>query len=233
MERRERTNSGGDLKGFFEQISKRKRAENSGAETGKMKEKLDKILGKLEKMETNIDELKAEFKNKEKKWEEEKKQLVERIAKLEQGEENREKEKRRNNIIINGLEEEGEVGAIVAELARSLQLNTRVVEAVRLGKKTEGKKRPVLVKCSSWEDKRNILAKKGALRDKGSTIYIDEDLTRKEREIQMKLKRKAREERSKGKRVMVRYQKMCIEEEWWFWNEVKDILEKGESKQKN
>lgn len=59
----------------------------------------------------------------------------------------------------------------------------------------------------NWEMKKNIMMKKKNLK-KG--IYIDDDLTRREREIQGKLRRMAMEEKEKGKEVKVSYMKMYI-----------------------
>lgn len=64
----------------------------------------------------------------------------------------------------------------------------------------------------NWEMKRNIMMKKKNL-EKG--IYIDDDLTRREREIQGKLRRMAMKEKEKGKEVKVSYMKMYIDGKWF------------------
>lgn len=235
---RQRTGSCGDLKGVFEQVAKRRRDEEM--EAGRLEAKLDRIIEKLDKMETGMEmcnkqmhELKNEFKMKEKKWEVEKNALLERINKLEENEELREKEKRKNNVMIYGLEEEGEADVAVKKLASSLQVTIKIEEAVRLGNKMDGKKRPVLVKLHNWEEKKSLLTKKGILRATKSKVFIDDDLTKREREVQMRIKERAKEERLKGKKVLMRYQKLCIDGIWWMWNTEKAELEKGSESTKN
>jgi inorganic pyrophosphatase len=54
-----------------------------------------------------IERLREEFKNKEKKWDEEKNSMSERIARLERKMENEERRRRKNNILITGWRDEG------------------------------------------------------------------------------------------------------------------------------
>jgi len=57
-------------------------------------------------------------------------------------------------------------------------------------------------------------------------IIIEDDLTRKEREIQQKLKRMAKEERERGDdKVKVGYMKINLKEKWLRWNERTGKLE--------
>lgn len=57
-------------------------------------------------------------------------------------------------------------------------------------------------------------------------IYIEDDLTRKEREIQQKLRELAREEREKGDNyTKVGYMKIHLGEKWYRWNEREGRLE--------
>ncbi|KAK9679278.1 hypothetical protein QE152_g40149 [Popillia japonica] len=48
-------------------------------------------------------------------------------------------------------------------------------------------------------------------------IYINDDMTKEEREIQGRIRRKAKEERTKGKKVKIRFQKLIVEGEQWSW----------------
>lgn len=205
-----------------------------------MEAKIDLILNKLENLEermetynVQIKELKAELTQKEQKWEEEKTMLTDRIAKLEYLEEVREKNKRRKNVIINGLSEEGEASEVVKKLADNLKIQLQFEDAARLGIKKDGKKRPILVKCADMEQKKRILSKKSSLRDAKSSIFIDDDLTRTEREIQVNIKKVAQEERTKGKKVQVFYQKVRVEDELWIWNMKTKALEKEQMGPKN
>ncbi|XP_073968234.1 uncharacterized protein [Bombus fervidus] len=57
----------------------------------------------------------------------------------------------------------------------------------------------------SMEEKRRIMKEKSKL-EKG--VYIDDDLTRKEREIQQHIRRVARERKEKGEYVKIGYKKL-------------------------
>ena len=59
-------------------------------------------------------------------------------------------------------------------------------------------------------------------------IYIEDDNTKKEREIRRKLKWIAEMERGKreeGKSATVRYMKIKVEDKWYKWNKRKNELE--------
>jgi predicted nucleic acid-binding Zn-ribbon protein len=84
----------------------------------KILEKLDKIKVEIKEaikemrkanqvVKREIERLREEFKNKEKKWEEEKNSMSERIARLERKMENEERRRRKNNILITGWRGEG------------------------------------------------------------------------------------------------------------------------------
>jgi hypothetical protein len=54
--------------------------------------------------------------------------------------------------------------------------------------------------------------------------YIDDDLTKEERETQKKLRELAREEKDRGKRVKIGYRKIQINGEWFRWDEREEKL---------
>jgi len=93
-----------------------------------------------------------------------------------------------------------------------------------------GSKEIIIAEINKWEQKNNVMKKKNKLK-KG--IIIENDLTRKEREIQRRLKELAREEREKGDgRVKVGYKKIYMRGKWHSWNEKKEELEeKGGGKE--
>lgn len=62
----------------------------------------------------------------------------------------------------------------------------------------------IIATLKSWEEKIRVMREKGKL-VKG--IYIDNDLTKKEREIQRRLRRIARAKRKKGEYVKIRKKK--------------------------
>ncbi|GLV33195.1 hypothetical protein CBL_20075 [Carabus blaptoides fortunei] len=81
-----------------------------------------------------------------------------------------------------------------------------------------------------------ILKNKNKL--KGSKIYIDNDLTIKDREIQLKLKRMADQKREKGNRTKVTCKKIQINEKWFVWDNIQErvveVLERcGDKREDN
>lgn len=81
-----------------------------------------------------------------------------------------------------------------------------------------------VVQIGEWEKKREIMAKKRNLK---KLIYIEDDLTREEREVQRKLRVRAGEKTEKRKKARVGYRKIQIEDKWYRWNERKGELEDG------
>lgn len=63
----------------------------------------------------------------------------------------------------------------------------------------------IVVTMKSMEEKRRIMKQKSKL-EKG--VYIDDDLTRKEREIQQHIRRLARERKEKGEYIKIGYKKL-------------------------
>ena len=72
--------------------------------------------------------------------------------------------------------------------------------------------------------KRDIMKKKKEL-EKRYGSFLDDDLTKEERQIQAEIRKIAREKRDKGKRVTIGYQKMWEDNKEWRWNESKGRLE--------
>lgn len=56
-------------------------------------------------------------------------------------------------------------------------------------------------------------------------IYINEDLTKKELEKGRLLRKRAKEERNRGRNVKVGYNKIIIDNEEWKWNYITESLE--------
>lgn len=71
-----------------------------------------------------------------------------------------------------------------------------------------------MAKLQNWDDKKGI--------------YIEDDLTREEREVQAKLRKIVHENRKEGKRTKVGYYKLCMEEKWRRWNERRERTRRTE-----
>lgn len=86
-----------------------------------------------------------------------------------------------------------------------------------------------LIELADMEDKKIIMENKSKLRQvKDRSVFINNDLSMGEREIQKQINRKMKEEREKGKTVRRGFNKLTIEGEVWRWN--KDIKEITKSK---
>lgn len=74
---------------------------------------------------------------------------------------------------------------------------------------------------------------KNKRRLEGTDCYIENDLTKEERGIQTELRKRAREEVSKGHTVKIGYKKIQINGQWYKYNEEvsKNELRWGEKKQ--
>jgi hypothetical protein len=77
----------------------------------------------------------------------------------------------------------------------------------------------IVADLESWGEKRKVMENKRKLREKkGKRVYIEDDLTKKERDIQKELRALAKEERQKGLRVKVGYKKIWIEGKGFRWD---------------
>lgn len=106
-------------------------------------------------------------------------------------------------------------------IKESLTIETKVKKASRSG--ISGGKDIILVELEGWETKREIMRRKKDLR---KDIFVEDDLTRKEREIQRELRRRASAERKKGDiNVKVGYKKIYMKDRWYRWTEMEEMLE--------
>lgn len=135
----------------------------------------------------------------------------------------REKEKweRRNNIVIKGLEkkEKGMEEIEIEFLKNEFGLKEGVGKIIIVGK---SKKEIALVELKDWKAKQKIMIEKNKLGER--KIYIDHDLTKKERKVQRMIIERAREERVKGRKVKVGYRKLIIDGTQFIWNEEREMI---------
>lgn len=129
----------------------------------------------------------------------------------------KERRERRKNMIIKGIEIQGknikeEIEEWIKEKLGTVQTIKKaeklVLDTNKRGKRIEG----VLIRMQDLEKKREIMINRKNL--KGTNIFIDDDLTKKEREIQKKIRERAEEERKKGNRTRIGYQKLEINGVW-------------------
>jgi hypothetical protein len=174
--------------------------------------------------------VREEMRGREEKWQAEKADWMKRMKMIEEKMEQREKKERNSNVIITGI---GGLKEGVEEwLEREIEVKVNVKEAFKINKD-----KMMLAKIESWEQKKNIILNKSKLKErKDEMMYIDNDLTNEEREIQKKLREVAREARDKGKWVKIGYRKIQINGGWLRWEREeklkKNFLEEGEKKRR-
>lgn len=199
----------------------------------------------IEKIEKDIVNLEETWKEregiKEKDWEtkfqnlqklienkpaESNKQIVKEIvnSEISTRKEIEEREERRNNIVIAGFkytkneekEKEEEINNFLNEIAEK-QIKIKQVHEIGNERNTYTK-----IILEKGEDKKKIMEKRNKL--KGKTVYINNDLTRKEGKIQKQLRDMARKERESGKKARAGYMKIWVEDKKYIWSEEEDKL---------
>ena len=134
-----------------------------------------------------------------------KKEFLNRIKRIEEEQDKAEREKRRRNIVIKGVDwNEGSNEETVKEFIR---------EKIRIGAEVErthmirvGDKNVIIVATmKSIEKKIRTMKEKSKLE---KWVYIDDDLARKEREVQQHIRRVARVRREQAEYVKIKYKKL-------------------------
>ncbi|XP_036143369.1 golgin subfamily A member 6-like protein 7 [Monomorium pharaonis] len=220
-----------------------------------MKEELKEIMEEQgRKLREEINALKKEindFKEREYRWERERKELVveqeelkRKIEKIEVGGDNavgkkvkeierrlemKEREDRRKNLLIKGVEvKEGSRKEAVEKVFREIGAEVTVKGVRRIGEGNKKGREMIWVKLESEEQRKEVWSRKKTL--KGREERILEDWTWKERRMRWRLEKIARVEEEKGNRVWLGYGRIRIGDYWWKWDEEEEVLrnEKGE-----
>ncbi|XP_029054147.2 uncharacterized protein PF11_0207-like [Osmia bicornis bicornis] len=210
-----------------------------------MQKKMERLMKKVEEIERGEKEKENNnwrtFEEKMKRWErgaeEQRKEknggeaVASRLRELERKWERKEKEERRKNIIIKGIKVKREAMKERAEeIMKQIGVQDAIEEVKPVGYTEGGREvNMVQLRLRSLEHKRIVMMKKKALR--GGEERIEEDLTWKERRIQWKIRKIAKEEREKGRNVWVDYGKIRIEGKWWRWDEETETLKDGGGKE--
>lgn len=138
----------------------------------------------------------------------------------------KEKEERRNNIVIKGWEIGERITNERAEEFIKKELGVEVkVKRCRLSG------RVIVVSLEGEERKREIMSNKKRL--KGKSIYIENDLTWEERKVQEKMSRWAKEEREKGKVVKIGFARVMVNGKWRRWEEIEEEKVRWEERERD
>lgn len=140
------------------------------------------------------------------------------------------KKSKENNVVVSGVEIKYEDPLQIKEQIQSftresLGIESKIRDVRKLGPKT------CLVELENRNEKRKIMFNKRKLKEiPNRKIFIMDDLTKRELEMQKKLRSKAIEEKAKGKEVTIGYRKLTIDGVVWRWNGTEEKLERGNAK---
>jgi len=119
----------------------------------------------------------------------------------------KEKEERRDNIVIKGVDtEEKDLKKWVSKFIKEkMEIEVEIVSCRKSGK-------VLVAKLKDWQMKRKVMENKSKL--KGGRIFIENDLTWQERKTQEKINKWTKEEREKGKEVKIGFARVRIGGVW-------------------
>lgn len=100
-------------------------------------------------------------------------------------------------------------------LVQHLQVKAEIEEAFWIGRGKRGS--TLIAKLKSWQQKKEVMMNKNKLKNKN--IYINNDLTKKERRIQREIAEVAKVERVGGAKVKIKYQKLKVNDRIVRWKE--------------
>lgn len=195
-------------------------------------DQFDMRLGNFEQrveatLSQELDSLKIRFKEVEETNEslrQENKELNQRLLLVE-------RETRQLNFVASGIEfatpQEGyhKLRAVI-----NAATNNQVqVTGIRTFNTKDGKR--IVAKCNNLDEKHKILLAKRNLsttttNGSRAPVYINDDLTKPDREAQSRLNVIAKEMRKTGRDVRMGFRKLKVDGEWLFFNETTNTLEK-------
>ncbi|XP_011688394.1 PREDICTED: uncharacterized protein PF11_0207-like [Wasmannia auropunctata] len=188
---------------------------NKAEEGWKLREK--RLEGRIDKMEEKIKEIEQERdrektgngeRNIDKQQTKEMEVTRAEVRQLKKVIEEKERKERKNNLVIRGLKRgEGDWRETAKDfLAKEFGVKEGVKRIQIVGK--EGRE-AIIVEMSGWELKEEIMKEKKKLGNR--RIYIDHDLTPEERQVQWKIRERAKKEKLEGKQVKIGYRKIIIQ----------------------
>lgn len=195
--------------------------------------KLDEMRADLKKdIRAGNEELRQDFRNYQEEWRKEREEMLQEINGLKETVkqmktkeqelvvklDSLENQSRRSNVVFYNIDEkEGESwseceGAVIklAKEKMGVPVESRDIErAHRLGKKSKGRHRPIIVKFLSFKTKEEILANSNKLR--GSNITVSEDFSARVRAVRKELIQHMEPLKKKGHRVFLRFDMLQVD----------------------
>ena len=168
-------------------------------------------------VKTLTETMEAKFKQ----WEEEKSTMNNKQRELEERINELERRERKNNALITGLDAtRNNVKVVVNNTLAKLDQPVTVAEAKVIN--TKGGASKIFVRFNSFDDKMKVFKqKKGLLGPDGKgQVFLNDDLTRREQEMQFHGRALAKSLRAQMKTVKLGYGKVCVDGDWRVWDEV-------------
>lgn len=211
----------------------KKRQEEGNAEIGAVNRELTELRKEQEGYREEMAAVRRENESLKRQYEtarKENEEIKDELNSVRKSIDSFEREKREKNIVISGLNLKAEsnpqeiMKKVDDIIGQSLGVKVPIKYVQRLGPRT------CLVKMDSMDDKEEIMKNKQKLRHlKDERIYINHDLTVKERDMQREIRSRAQAERKAGKSVKVGFSKITIEGEVWRWSKDTNKLERAKN----
>lgn len=186
-----------------------------------MSQGLSLRMGIMEKdLKDTVKTLTESLELKFQKWEEEKADLICKQRDLEKRLNELERRERKNNALITGLEATRDnVKVVVNNTLAKLAQPVTVEEARVLN--VQGGATKIFVRFRSFEDKMSVFNQKKGLTGlvNKTPVFINDDLTRREQEIQYHGRMFAKTMRSQNKNVRMGYGRIWVDGECWIWDD--------------
>lgn len=179
--------------------------------------RMDNLEDHMKMIAKDINE---KWEEKEKKWQMERAEMINHQKSLEGRLNELERRDRRNNAIITGLpidnttDAKNTVNKYFAHLDRPVQVN----EAYEI--KQQGGAGKIVIKFQNFADKMLIYKQKKSLMttDGKSKVYINDDRTRREQEIEFHGRMLAKKLRKENKTVKMGYERLQVDGQWMIWD---------------
>lgn len=193
----------------------------------KQEEKLEKItelvkevlkeVKEVKQKQTELQEDIKEIKQENSKLRYENNEIRKEMESLKDTVEKLEKQRIKNNIIVTGMpintNERCDIKNDMKNFLRTnIGIEVNIANAYKLGPTT------CKLELEKSVEKMNVMKNKNKLKGSAERIYINHELTKQEIEIQKEIKRVAEEERRKGKRTKIGYQKLTVDQQTWKWD---------------
>ncbi|KAI4463423.1 hypothetical protein MML48_4g00012895 [Holotrichia oblita] len=195
----------------------------------KSDEKLDKIMYIIQEMKEELTEMRKDHKeyredikmlrleneklrSEQEKVKKENEEIKKEILRLRNSMDHLERDKRERNIVLTGLQIDTQIPKDIASevsdfIKTNLSVDIKINSARKIGQKI------IWAELENLEDKARVMTNKSKLKGrKDLPVYINNDLTANERNIQREIRIKAQELKKDGKSVKIGFHKITSDD---------------------